>query len=72
VREIDWKDMTEAIPAFLTMVMMPLSVSITEGVSFGVVAYAALKLVTGRGREVHPLLHAFALLFVARYIFLRG
>jgi AGZA family xanthine/uracil permease-like MFS transporter len=72
VREIDWKDMTEAIPAFLTMVMMPLSVSITEGVSFGVVAYAALKLVTGRGRQVHPLLHAFALLFVARYIFLRG
>jgi adenine/guanine/hypoxanthine permease len=72
VREIDWKDLTEAIPAFLTIIIMPLAVSITEGVAFGVVAYAALKVVTGRGRQVHPLLHAFAALFIIRYLFLRG
>jgi AGZA family xanthine/uracil permease-like MFS transporter len=72
VREIDWKDPTEAIPAFLTIVIMPLAVSITEGVAFGVVAYAVLKVVAGRAREVHPLLHVFALLFVLRYVFLRG
>ncbi len=38
VRDIDWKDPTEAIPAFLTIIVMPLAVSITEGVAFGVVA----------------------------------
>jgi AGZA family xanthine/uracil permease-like MFS transporter len=72
LRDIDWKDLTEAIPAFLTIIIMPLAVSITEGVAFGVVAYAVLKVVTGRGREVHPLLHGFAVLFVIRYVFLRG
>ena len=53
VREIPWTDLTEAIPAFLTMVMMPLTVSITEGIAFGFISYAVLKLCTGRGGEVH-------------------
>ena len=70
VREIDWDDLTEAIPAFLTMVLMPLTVSITEGIAFGFVAYALLKLATGRGREAHPLVYLFAGLFVARYVWL--
>ena len=72
VRDIDWRDPTEAIPAFLTIIVMPLAVSITEGVAFGVVAYVILKVAAGRHRQVHPLLYAFALLFVARYAFLRG
>jgi AGZA family xanthine/uracil permease-like MFS transporter len=72
VRDVDWKDLTEAIPAFLTIIVMPLAVSITEGVAFGVVAYVALKVATGRRHQVHPLLYVFALLFVARYAFLRG
>jgi AGZA family xanthine/uracil permease-like MFS transporter len=72
VRDIDWKEPTEAIPAFLTMIIMPLAVSITEGVAFGVVSYAVLKIVAGRAREVHPLLYVFAVLFVIRYVFLRG
>lgn len=71
LREVPWDDPTEAIPAFLTLVMMPLAVSITEGVAFGLVSYAVLKTATGRGREVHPLVHVFAALLVARYIFLR-
>jgi adenine/guanine/hypoxanthine permease len=71
LRHIAWEDPTEAIPAFLTLILMPLATSITEGVSFGVLSYALLKLVAGRGREVHPLLFVFAGLFLARYIFLR-
>ncbi len=63
LRDIEWNDPTEAIPAFLTIIMMPLAVSITEGVAFGVVAYAVLKVAAGRGREVHPLLYVFAVLF---------
>ena len=51
---------------------MPLAVSITEGVAFGVVAYVIVKVAAGRRHQVHPLLYGFALLFVVRYAFLRG
>ena len=67
VRTIAWDDLTEAIPAFLTIVIMPLAVSITDGIAFGVISYAVLKLATGRGREVHVLMYVFAVLFVLRY-----
>jgi AGZA family xanthine/uracil permease-like MFS transporter len=71
LRRIAWDDPTEAIPAFLTMAIMPLAVSITEGVAFGVIAYVVLKAATGRARDVHPLMHVFAVLFLIRYTFLR-
>ena len=70
VRRIDWDDPTEALPAFLTLMVMPLAVSITDGIAFGFIAYALLKLATGRGREVHWLVHLFAALFLVRYAFL--
>jgi adenine/guanine/hypoxanthine permease len=71
LRQIAWDDPAEAIPAFLTMTIMPLAVSITEGVAFGVIAYVLLKSATGRVHEVHPLMYVFAVLFAARYAFLR-
>jgi AGZA family xanthine/uracil permease-like MFS transporter len=71
LRHIDWDDPTEAVPAFLTVILMPLATSITEGVAFGTLSYALLKLASGRGREAHPLLYAFAALFLGRYIFIR-
>ena len=70
VREIAWDDPTEAIPAFLTIVMMPLTVSITEGIAFGFISYAVLKLGTGRVHQAHWLILCFAALFVARYVWL--
>jgi AGZA family xanthine/uracil permease-like MFS transporter len=70
VTKIDWKDFSEAIPAFLTIVIMPYAFSITEGISVGFIFYTVLKLVTGRIKEVHPILIVFAVLFVLRYIFL--
>ena len=70
VRRIMWDDPTEAIPAFLTLVIMPLTVSITEGIAFGFMAYAVLKLVTGRAREVHWLVYLCAVLFLIRYVVL--
>jgi AGZA family xanthine/uracil permease-like MFS transporter len=70
VREIAWNDPTEAIPAFLTVVLMPLSVSITDGIAFGFISFAVLKLAAGRAREVHWLVYLFAVLFLARYAFL--
>jgi AGZA family xanthine/uracil permease-like MFS transporter len=70
VSRISWSDTTEAIPAFLTMVLMPFTFSITEGIAFGFISYSLLKLIAGRGREVHGLVYLFAVLFVIRYIFL--
>ena len=70
VRTIAWDDPSEAIPAFLTIVMMPLTVSITDGIAFGFISYAALKLATGRARDAHWLVYLFAVLFVARYAWL--
>lgn len=68
---IDWEDYTESIPAFLTLVIMPLAFSITEGISFGVISYVLLKVINGRGKRMHWLLYLFAGLFVARYIWLK-
>jgi AGZA family xanthine/uracil permease-like MFS transporter len=72
VRSIDWDDATESIPAFLTIVIMPLALSITDGIAFGFVAYTVLKLATGRAREGHWLVYLFAMLFVLRYALLVG
>jgi AGZA family xanthine/uracil permease-like MFS transporter len=72
LRGIDWDDYAVSIPVFLTIVAMPLTFSIANGVSFGVISYAAIKLLGGRGKEVHPLLYAVAALLVVRYAWLGG
>lgn len=72
VRQIPWNDFSEAIPAFLTMIVMPLTFSITEGISFGFIAYTVLKVVQGKIKEVPLFISLFALLFVLRYLFLMG
>ena len=70
VRRIMWDEPTEAIPAFLTVVLMPLTVSIAEGIAFGFMAYAMLKLVTGQAREAHWIVYLCAVLFLIRYVVL--
>jgi AGZA family xanthine/uracil permease-like MFS transporter len=72
VADIDWNDPTEAFPAFLAMVVMPFTFSITEGIAFAFMAYALLKIATGRWREVHWMIYLFAALFLFRYGFLKG
>jgi AGZA family xanthine/uracil permease-like MFS transporter len=70
VSEIKWSDPEIAIPAFLTLVTIPLSFSIANGLAFGFTAYAALKLVRGEFRKTHWLVWVLALLFVARFVYL--
>lgn len=67
---VEWDDFTESIPAYLTLIIMPLAFSITDGISIGVISYSLLKLFTGKRKEVHWLIYLFALLFIARYIWL--
>ncbi len=67
VKTIPWHDPTEAIPAFFTIVLMPLTGSITDGLTFGFAAYTVLKLVTGRLADAHWMIYVFAALLVMRY-----
>ncbi|AXC51008.1 NCS2 family permease [Paracoccus suum] len=66
--EISWNDVTEAAPAVLTAIAMPFTYSIANGLAFGFVSYAVIKLLTGRAREVHPATWIVAALFVARFV----
>jgi AGZA family xanthine/uracil permease-like MFS transporter len=65
---LPWGDLTEAVPAFLTIVMMPFTYSITNGVGAGFIAFVVLKLAAGRAREIHPLLAGAAVAFVAYFV----
>ncbi|MGA8008843.1 MAG: NCS2 family permease [Thiomonas sp.] len=65
--EIDWNDITESVPSALAALIMPFTYSIANGLAFGFIMYAALKLLTGRAREVHPALWVVAALFLLRY-----
>jgi adenine/guanine/hypoxanthine permease len=64
IRGIDWDDFEIAIPAFLTIILMPFAFSITVGIGAGFVSYALIKLVRGKAAQVHPLLWIVAVLFV--------
>lgn len=70
IKNIDLADFTEAIPAFITIVAMPFTYSIANGISFGLVLYPLMKLATGRHKEVHWIIWSLAVLIIARYIFL--
>ena len=67
VKGIDWDDVEIAIPAFLTIVLMPFTYSITVGIGAGFLAYVFIKLVRGKASEVHPLLWVVAALFVVYF-----
>ncbi len=70
IGEISWKDPAIAIPAFLTLVTIPLTFSIANGLAFGFTAYALLRIVTGKFRETHWLVYVLAALFIARFFYL--
>jgi AGZA family xanthine/uracil permease-like MFS transporter len=66
-RKINWDDFTEALPAFLTIISMPLTFSITTGLTFGFVSYVFVKLFSGRWREVHWLIYLIVCLIILGY-----
>lgn len=70
VSRIDWKDYTEAIPVFLTIIVMPLTFSISHGLAIGFISYPVIKLFAGKGKEVHWLVYLLGIIFILRYIFL--
>jgi len=71
VSKIDWSDYSEAIPAFLIIMGIPLSYNIHDGLAMGFIAYPLIKVASGRGREVHWLMFVVATIFFTRYALIR-
>lgn len=69
---IDWNDIQEAFPAFIIVLMMPLSYSITDAVGIGIITYCLIKIFCGKFKQVHPLLYVFMLLFIIQFIALHN
>ena len=68
IARIDFEDLSSAIPAFLILLVIPMTYSIAHGIGYGFIAYAAIKLISGRGREVHLLMYLVAVAFAAYFI----
>jgi adenine/guanine/hypoxanthine permease len=66
--EIDWEDVTEYAPAVVTAIAMPLTFSIANGIAFGFILYAAIKLLAGRTKEASPAVVVLGLLFLIRFV----
>lgn len=70
IAQIDFDNLTEAIPAYLCLLAMPLLYSISEGIAVGVISYVVINAVCGRAKKITPLMYILAVLFVCKYIFL--
>jgi AGZA family xanthine/uracil permease-like MFS transporter len=67
LRDLEWGDLSLVIPAFLTIALMPVTYSITNGIGAGIVCYVVLRAATGRVRDVHPLMWVIAVVFVVYF-----
>ena len=66
--EVNWMDFEEACPAFLTIALMPFAYSISDGIGFGFISYAVIKVCRGKAKDVQPLVYIIAALFIVKYI----
>ena len=70
ILQVDFEDVTEAVPAYLCFLSMPLMYSISEGIAIGVISYVIMNLACGKSKKITPLMYVLAVLFVCKYIFL--
>jgi adenine/guanine/hypoxanthine permease len=70
IAQIAWRDFSEAVPAFITMLTMPLTFSIATGLSLGLISYTFVKIAAGKIREINTLIWILTILFILRYIYL--
>ena len=70
IARVEWKEFTEAIPAFVTLLATPLTFSIATGLSLGLISYTLVKVAAGKFREVSVLIWILTLLFILRYVYL--
>ena len=72
VSRIDWQDYSESVPAFLTMIGIPLSFSIADGLALGFISYPIIKLLSGKGREAGWLTYVLAIILIFYFILVRS
>ncbi|MGX7086912.1 NCS2 family permease [Gemelliphila palaticanis] len=72
ISKIEWNDLTESFPAFVTILGIPLTGSINDGIAFGFIFYVVLKLAKGQLKDIHPLMYIFSLLFLIQLIWLHA
>ncbi|RLF87582.1 NCS2 family permease, partial [Thermococci archaeon] len=72
IRGVDFDDASEAIPAFLVLITIPYTYSIADGIGMGFISYTIIKLFSGRGKEIHPLMYVLALIFIGYFAYLGG
>ncbi len=70
IRNVNWKDFTESLPAFVILLVTPLTFSVATGLSLGLIVFSVVKVAAGKGREVNGLLWVLTLVFVLRYAYL--
>ena len=70
--DVDWSDTTESVPAAITALVIPFTYSIAHGIAFGFITYAGLKLLTGQGRQVKPVVWIIAIVFLIKYAYVTG
>jgi AGZA family xanthine/uracil permease-like MFS transporter len=70
VTKIDWQDVSDALPAFLTLIAIPLTFSISDGLALGFISYPIVKRLGGYGDTVHPIVDVLAVVFIAKYLFM--
>lgn len=68
VTKIDFTDAQEGVPAFLTLIFMPLAYSIAEGIVFGIISYTVINALTGKAKKVHPLMYALTVIFILKFV----
>lgn len=70
LRQIEWHELDEAVPAFLTVIFMPLAFSIATGIAIGFIVYPLAKIFNGKWRQVHPIVYVLFVIFILRFVFL--
>ena len=70
VRNIDFDDATEAIPSFITLIIMPLAYYVAAGVMLGMISYVVINLFCGKFKKLTPMMYILAVLFLLKYIFM--
>ena len=70
IRNIDFSEYTESIPAFICIITMPLAYSISDGILLGMISYVVLNTISGKFKKITPTMYILALLFVLKYIFI--
>lgn len=71
IKKLDWSNYTESIPAFVCMIMMPLSYSISNGILLGMISYVILNLICGKWKKITPMMYILAVLFILKFIFIK-